>query len=323
MKFLNFTKSTINFINSLNWKISSSHLPNFKINQDYKPLIIDLYQNEKFFNSKFLPEEIKKDMETYPNILKLRVDNLDYFIYGKKNSEEIVKIKKILKSLSMINNFLRIETKNIDKTISVIIYLTPFKKEFSGDILQPININSGVTEEMKRILIFREEEWTKVLIHELIHAYGFDKYQFIKNPLVMGDDILDEAITEFYAILLHSKWISIVSEIDYKSILRYEIAFSILQSLKLLSFLKIKNNEDFISFKDKKIRMDTSAFSYFIIKTEFLLNYKKYKNYLDKKELPKDLLEENNLKDFKILKYFKYIELKQDNNARMSLFQID
>jgi len=84
MKFLNFTKSTINFINSLNWKISSSHLPNFKINQDYKPLIIDLYQNEKFFNSKFLPEEIKKDMETFPNILKLRVDNLDYFIYGKK-----------------------------------------------------------------------------------------------------------------------------------------------------------------------------------------------------------------------------------------------
>ena len=44
---------------------------------------------------------------------------------------------------------------------------------------------------------------------------------------------------------------------------------------------------------------------------------------LEKKILPKDLLEENNLKDFKILKYFNKIELKQDNNARMSLFQIE
>jgi len=323
MRFLNFTKSNLSLINSLNWKISASHLPNFKISNDFKPIIIDLYQEEKYFNSKFLPDEIKKDMETYPNLLKIRMDNLDCFIYGKKDNQQIKQIKKTLKSLAIINNFLRIETKNLDKTITLIIYLTPFKKEFEREILKPININSGVTEGMNKILIFREEEWTKVMIHELIHAYGFDNYQFTKNPLIIGDDILDEAITEFYAVLLHSKWISVISEIDYRSILRYEIAFSILQSLKLLNFLQIKTKEDFITLKDKKIRMDTSAFSYFIIKTEFLLNYKKYKKDLDKKIFPKDLLEENNLKDFKILKYIKYIELKQDNNARMSLFQIE
>ena len=88
MRFLNFTKSTLSLINSLNWKISVSHLPNFKISNDFKPIIIDLYQEEKYFNSKFLPDEIKKEMETYPNILKVRMDNLDCFIYGKKDNQQ-------------------------------------------------------------------------------------------------------------------------------------------------------------------------------------------------------------------------------------------
>lgn len=326
MKFINFTSKMILYLKKLNFKVSTRGLNFIKL-KNKSSYVVNLFDEEKYISSRFLPTEIEKEIKDYPKLLSVRVDNLDYYFYGKNQDSKY--LLKIIKSLSMVNNYLKEETKNSSKIIKIIIYLSPFKKEFTGDYIKPININSGLTQNQEKIFIFREEEWTKVLIHELIHAYAFDNYKFIKNSLIIGDDYPYEAITEFYAILLHSNWLSIISGLDYKNILKNEIKFSIFQSLKLLKYLKITSRKQFINFGKLEIKMESSAFSYYLLKTEFLLHFCSYKEELLKKELPwgKNIdafyLPKDELNKFKILKYLKFIpKLEFDTNARMSLFQI-
>jgi hypothetical protein len=61
--------------------------------------------------------------------------------------------------------------------------LTPFKKrlpENKSEVIGPVNANTGYTyrcEKKNEFVIYRQEEWFKVLLHETIHAFGndFDK----------------------------------------------------------------------------------------------------------------------------------------------------
>ena len=64
--------------------------------------------------------------------------------------------------------------------------MTPLKKQFeffSNKIIGTINVNSGYCSmgSDKEIVIYRKEEWSKVLIHELIHAFELD---FSKNNIL-------------------------------------------------------------------------------------------------------------------------------------------
>lgn len=66
--------------------------------------------------------------------------------------------------------------------LSIKLFLTGFKKRFPNgrkQDLTPYNVNSGVTYYYKfsnhrNVIIFREEELLKVLMHEMIHAYKLD-----------------------------------------------------------------------------------------------------------------------------------------------------
>ena len=56
------------------------------------------------------------------------------------------------------------------------------------NVLEPININGGVSNvcvknSLSEIVIFRREEWFKVLIHETFHNYGLDFSDLIINSL--------------------------------------------------------------------------------------------------------------------------------------------
>jgi len=69
------------------------------------------------------------------------------------------------------------QTKGTKKTIEASVFLTPFKKHFPRGSLQavsPDNVNSGVTTlevgMPAEVVVFRQQEWIKVLIHELMHA---------------------------------------------------------------------------------------------------------------------------------------------------------
>jgi hypothetical protein len=79
--------------------------------------------------------------------------------------------------------------------------MTPFKKNIpsatpttrEGDTLSAIHVNTGVTrncQENGEIIIYRFEEWFKVLIHETMHNFNMD---FIESGLSQMNNRLREA----------------------------------------------------------------------------------------------------------------------------------
>lgn len=140
------------------------------------------------------------------------------------------------------------------------------------------NINSGCCYPSKYIYIWRIEDLTKVLIHELIHFYKLDIKPIPNEKLENIFDNIDyslfidytpELFTESLALIINS---IIVSEkydiLNIKNVLYYEMNFSYIQFIKILS--------------RKKIKQTTSVRSYFLLKFLLLFQLDKFINYLNK-----------------------------------------
>ena len=70
---------------------------------------------------------------------------------------------------------------NVPNLLHIDIFLTPLKKIFPKKKMSQIdviNVNSGFSNfgcrNTANITIYREEEWVKVLIHELFHNLNLD-----------------------------------------------------------------------------------------------------------------------------------------------------
>ncbi|ADO67348.1 hypothetical protein crov314 [Cafeteria roenbergensis virus] len=311
MKFHEFTIKHLNKIQSNKIQVNSEIKP-FLINfNNIETITIKKNNINNLIKSKFLPNEIYKEISKYQNTYSTQMDNLLLFFYAD-NNYNIKRQIKFIKYFNGINQFFKSLTKKpFDKLIKISIYFSPFKKFIKEEIISPININSGFTYN-NNIIIFREEEWKKVLIHELIHVYGIDNYQFEVIPFINGLDMKYEALTEYIALIIHSQLISFISKTNFKTIIIDEIIFNIIQSNKILNHWKINKWND---FKKKKIIVKSSPFSYFIFKTELLINYSKHKYLLEQFILPEVNL--TNLSNLLLIPYN-----LNDNNLRMTLYDI-
>ena len=88
--------------------------------------------------------------------------------------------------------------------ISIYIYLTDFEKRFptqQGLPLDAEHANTGMSYHCVRtndVIVYRREEWFKVLIHELFHAFGLS---FIESDMPRGVDAAMQAMLQkMYAI---------------------------------------------------------------------------------------------------------------------------
>lgn len=126
-------------------------------------------------DSSYMHDDIKR----YINSTKLKcAKSEDIEIYYNKKPKYYIEF--ILFYIKFIQ-YLLLSIKPSDISVSVKVYLTPFKKKFPEDDgdLTALNINSGVTISQsystnKRVIVYREEEVFKVLMHELIHAFECD-----------------------------------------------------------------------------------------------------------------------------------------------------
>ena len=89
-------------------------------------------------------------------------------------------------------------------TLKVFIYMTDFKKRFPTEKGQPLDAehaNTGMSYHCAKnneVVVYRQEEWFKVLIHELFHAFGLS---FIESD--MEDEVyagMQHALQRTYAI---------------------------------------------------------------------------------------------------------------------------
>jgi hypothetical protein len=285
-------------------------LPKDKI---HKYILETLYQNS------FAPTNCTIWIETKANniqVIKLK-DDINIYIIGDEEFKEIEHIINIVKWISKYS-------KSSNKKLNLFIYLTPFKKtiKYKGQQLTRNEINSGVCYKYNYwVQLFRSEEILKVLIHELIHYYELDINDtdwvddILPIKLPCNQFLLNEAITEAMAIILHTYYYSEIMKKDFKTLLHEEIQYSKNMFDNILYHHNIKNIKELFS-----ICQYTNVISYYIIKYILIEDIENALICLfDKTKIQKYIIEKLIIL-FKNESYFNYDikEINYELSAKMS-----
>ena len=200
-----------------------------------------------------------------------KFENIKCYVYYDKLKNNINKNK--------IQDTIKRGYKISNKTKNFIIHLilSPAKKIIeTNKILTSKNTNSGFTySNGNEIFIFREEEFSKVLIHELIHHDQLihnDNFKLVNKKRLMNyfeitkDTILilNEAIIEFWATLVHLAFVSCQYKINYLDLYKKELSYSLFKSYQIL---RLKE-----TYKNKQWCDKCNIYSYIIFKTILLFN---------------------------------------------------
>lgn len=188
--------------------------------------------------------------------------------------------------------------------IQIYIYPTPFEKVLPVskiDILAAEHVNTAYTYHCPNdgeIVIFRNEEWFKVFLHETFHTYGFDFSNLNSN---INSNVINatlrrifsiesefnaaEAYTETWARIMNCAFNAFYrlpnkkeKEKFYmilKTSLELERTFSIFQCNKILNFMgmsyaDLHNKKE--AGKRNLYREKTNVFAYYILTAIFMNN---------------------------------------------------
>jgi hypothetical protein len=285
-----FKKYNINnFSEFIKWYRENHNLLNIKhILKKKSPKYYDLLFNpinerqklhNMLYDNFFVPIDVIHHAESVDLVYTIyEGNNSKLIIYKPVNSKKDINIELISKIIS----FFRILFKK-DMHIDLTVFYGKQKKYISyTKYICTDNVNSGSTcmncGPATGIMIWREEEFYKVLIHELIHYFGIDFYTndniyqqvdkiFKKHFNIEGIDKVNESYTEILAITIHSVIYSCIHKYNINDILSYELLFSNYQVGKLFIHFNIDPNSN-----NNIIYQKTSACSYYIIKCIFLNN---------------------------------------------------
>jgi len=213
-------------------------------------------------------------------------------------------IQRILLWLSFI---IPHTSKECSQELTLFIYLMDLEKKLPQTrvhILDQIHVNTAFTYSCQRkneIVIFRKEEWFKVLIHETFHNLGLDFsnmnnvdcHHIIRSFFPIKSDVnLFEAYTEFWAEILNTLFVSFFSLENKKdseefistvfSLIYLEQCFSYFQMVKVLRFMGL-NYENLHSrdsqsklMRENLYRENTNVFAYYIVTTILLSHYQEF-----------------------------------------------
>lgn len=306
--------------NSLKKKSLKFNTINFKINKIYN---LSEIPKSSIHNSHFFPKEIQKFIDNeatyYINVkfkIKKRSVNIFFIICKEFSNKYLLKIQNYI---NMIYIWLFIlDIFSYDKCtnhLDLFLYLTPFKKLLPNNQFVTIDsehVNSAFTtgcKENTEIVIYREEEWYKVFIHETFHNFGLDfsdmnlyhVNQKLKNIFNLNIEYnLYESYCETWARIIYTMintFLSLNSQ-DKKDFTTFNIAFltnmedeclhSLVQMLKILDFMDLnyklitEKNENNITICNHLYKENTSVFSYYIITGLLINNYHNFLSWCSK-----------------------------------------
>lgn len=253
--------------------------------------------------TEYIKNESKKIL-TFECTINNRIIRLIFIIFKNNNFEMMSYYKtyahRVYMWLSMVS-----KKSTCVETLTIYVYLTPFKKQLpenKSESIGPVHANTGYTyrcEKKNEIVIYREEEWFKVLLHETIHAFGNDfindegdnstlKQMFSLPP---GISIrMSETYSEIWARIMNvvfQTYFKNPPSLQSRSVLKFkknvefylhlESIFSLYQCIKILDFMGV-NYQLLIgdSEHSKKMirsfyRENTNVFAYYVL-TSILLN---------------------------------------------------
>ena len=331
-------------VDELRMQIENNNIEDYmnSFNDLYKIMVlyyfIDKYNDENIERKKcyssFVPIEIQHYSEKYHNfVYKVNIDKLDINItlLSSRNINNISWFKKLIYrtiTLKLLFNF--------NEKINIRILDTQINKKFNNvkdkinckncKIIGPKEINSGFTTTGKNeIVIFRNEEILKVLIHEIIHLFKLDdKINFNKN---LTDSIIDllhiqngdwvrpsEGIVELLANIYNIAFNVLEKGGTFYEYLYIEATHSIIQSSRILKYMNMEYNNNLIIVPNADKYQRTSAISYYVIRASlywylgdvikqlnllnsytknYKINLNKYKKIISKSLQNKNLMGKN------------------------------
>ena len=239
---------------------------------DYKIELYTIPENKikKLVDAEWVSHEVINNLQTLDTNYKITWNyKTTHNIYLKCTKEKYNSFfKRINILLNVINYLYDKKTYEENKPINMYLVLTPLEKNLEIDsIIGPKNINSGYTDfNENEIYIWREEEFEKVILHELIHYIDMDNRHIKFNDNVLIHNVNNfksyfEAFTDFWGIIYHLIYVSLVTERSINSLLQIEFKFMENQANLMNNFFELNNWEH-----KKEINQNTPAFSYFIIK---------------------------------------------------------
>jgi predicted acylesterase/phospholipase RssA len=229
------------------------------------------------FDSKYVFSKIITYIKNCKKYIIISYNNIRFHIFYIKDNDIIIQhlIKSIMRAytLTKINNYSHI-------TFNIYILMSHYKRFIpKKGIINTEHINGGftsLTNDLNRqIFISRKEEYSKVILHEIIHHFkdinneNWDSGNILKlkkHFKISSTTNLNpnEAFVELWATIYHILFISYEYKINYKLLLKKEINNSLSQSYKLLLFNKN-------AYWQEK----TNSYCYIIFKTILLYNFNK------------------------------------------------
>ena len=241
------------------------------------------------------------------------------FIIFKNNNFEVISYYKTYAHRVYMWLIMVSQKSTCVESLDIYIYLTPFKKQIptkKSESIGPVHANTGYTyrcEKYNEIVIYREEEWFKVFLHETMHSFGNDFHDvdeagYIKKLFSLPSGIsirMSETYSEIWARImnvifqtyfknppsLESRNIKQFKK-NVKFYLHLECIFSLYQCIKILDFmglnyqLMISDTEHSKKMIRSFYRENTNVFAYYVLTSILLNNYDEFMSWCVKHNGP-------------------------------------
>jgi hypothetical protein len=252
---------------------------------------INILKNNRFFSDEIF--EYVKGKLIYCYIIKFMNTDIYFFteyIESNINKNCIKIINNICKLISIMRNIF-----NNNKYLKIEYFDCKLKKQFPnkiGKILNENNCNSGFSYINRYyMVVYRREEYRRVIIHELLHTFLADYYlidgcynELLSKYFCLNNDEninINETYTEIFATIINLIYIMIEKKIDERKIdeiYKNELSYSILVFISILKYYGYKDVDE-LKRRNKKCNkifiQKTSVFNYYILKPFMLLNIDK------------------------------------------------
>ena len=256
------------------------------------------------FSQRFVPNEIQNYIRDRVDVMeRISVKNGEtrftvelYMSHGNGRSRRDTERMQLLEALAITIGMSKWSLCGLDKSKVVIkMFDVDAPKEFSmdGHPITPSQVNSAYTipcrfasgEKGNRaleVVVFRREEWKKVLFHELMHLYSYDiasNDKRINHRLshifhVKCDFNLTEAYAEFWARVLYVLWETHGEKRRFDTEIERQRKWSVSQGVVVLTSMGLTGNV--LGARDTGnstsagqalpvCRETTAAFSYYVI----------------------------------------------------------
>jgi hypothetical protein len=276
------------------------------------------------FNATSFPEEIRRQIDTaisydlsYTFSLFDREVKIHFLVEDENPELELQKyndyVDKILTWLYIINEY---GSKKCSKKLTLFIYMTSLNKEIPSSnihILDQINVNTAFTftcPVVSEIVVFRKEEWFKVLMHETFHNFALDfsdmnisehNKKILRVFDVESEVNLFEAYTEFWAEIMNAVFCSFYllkdkdREDEFLSscefFINFERTYGFFQMVKTLKFMGLRYKDLYSKSHESTVLRETmykeksNILSYYIITLILMNNYQGFLSWCDDNNL--------------------------------------